>query len=82
MSEIGCRYVDGWPGLSAQLLNVANVVAPGDQQEPGDSSFFGWNHGLTALATINKRRDACMSELCSKPVGCVKSTHAIRRKRD
>jgi len=38
----------------AALLNVANLVAPGDQREPRDSSFYGWNHVFTAFATINK----------------------------
>jgi len=39
-------------------LNVADVLAPGDQREPGGSSFLGWNHVLTAFATINKPSEA------------------------
>jgi len=38
------------------ILNVANVVAPGDPREPGDYSFLGWKHGLTASATSNNTR--------------------------
>jgi len=51
------------------LLNVANVVAPGNQREPGDSSFLGWNHELTAFSTINSvsvRDDARTMRECCK----------------
>jgi len=57
-----------WVGsIIDRLLNVANVVAPGDQPEPGDSSFLGWNHGLTAFATINNREELAQAPRAAQP---------------